>query len=108
MIFQSFKPRPQQTKNISVSTSPQNVPVNFASGRNTSVLVSNASSGTVFVEFYHTSSPSVPVSATASMPVLAGTVQVFDVNVSESGILYAHVIAPSGTGTVYFTPGEGS
>ena len=98
----SFQAMDNATVAIAVSTSTQSVQVSNISGAD-QVRVANSTNGTVFVRF---GGSGVVASATSDIPVLSGTVEVFSADTVQ-GVLYAAAICPSGTGSIYFTPGSG-
>jgi hypothetical protein len=95
----AFKPAGAGSVNVAAGTVSANVQVQ--SGQNARhIRVANSGSVTVFVEFGTTNSTAA--SLTTSVPVLAGSVEIF-----SAPYEYAAAITASGTATVYFTPGEG-
>jgi hypothetical protein len=91
--------RPTGTVSVSVGNVSANVRL---SGGGDSVVVTNATSVLAYVKFG--SDPTVTAS-TADMPILANSKLILSVN---SLISYAALIAPSGSGTVLFSRGDGS
>ena len=99
----SFEPMKDATVNIAVSSSSQSIQIYGFSGDN-QVRAMNNASATVFISF---GDSSVVVTAASGIPMPAGGVEVFSVGGIIAGGAYGAVIAPSGTGNVYFTPGSG-
>jgi len=64
------------------------------------VRIYNASTA---VAFWRTGQGS-PTALVTDTPIAAGAVEVFSISDKDNA---AAVISPSGTGTIYFTPGEG-
>lgn len=91
------------TVSISVSTSSQSIQIPNYAGVN-QLRIYNAASATVFVRF---GGSGVAASATGDIPIASGYTGGFSVPSTGSGTLYVAAIAPSGTGSIFFTPGEG-
>ncbi len=91
--------RPTGTVSVSAGNSSANVAL---TGGGDSVVVTNASTSLVFVRF---GSDSTVTASTADMPVLANSRVLLSVN---SLIAYASAVAPSGSGLVMFSRGDGS
>ncbi len=72
------------------------------SGGGDSVVVTNTTSALAFIRFG--SDPSVTASG-GDMPILAGSCLILSVN---SLISYAAAICPSGSGSIFFSRGDGS
>lgn len=98
----SFEPMSASTVNIAVTTSSQSVLIENFNGAN-QVRVMNNATATVWISF---GGSSVTASTSVDIPIPAGGAEVFSVG-SAASTVYAAVIAPSGTGNVYFTPGAG-
>lgn len=69
-----------------------------------SVRVFNAAAAPAFIAF-GVSAATAAVDGTASVPVAAGATEVFSVNRT---ITHAAAILTTGTGDVWFTPGDGA
>lgn len=90
------------TKSISASSSTANVALDTSlAGRNKSVRVYNDLSEKVFIKF----GTSGITAATTDMPIGAGATEVFEINSSHTHVA---AITASGSGTIYFTEGEGA
>lgn len=99
----SFEPMKDATVNIAVSTSSQSILVENFGGAN-QIRVMNNATATVWITFGGVSD----VAATTNdIPIPSGGVEVFSVGAVAAGNVYAAAIAPSGTGSIYFTPGAG-
>lgn len=95
----AFRPNSAATVNLNAGVASANVQVqtgNFSRH----VRVFNSGANTAFVEFG--TSNAVAASTTTSMPVAAGTVEIF--SCPEPWVA---AITGSGTALLYFTPGEG-
>jgi hypothetical protein len=66
------------------------------------VVVTNATGAIIFIKF---GSDSLVTASTADFPVLANSAMIFSVNPL---VTYAAAIAPSASGNVYFSRGDGS
>jgi hypothetical protein len=95
-----FRPAVNQTVNINVSSSSQNVQVTASSGMQQVRVMNN---GTATVWIAHGTSNAIAASLSTSMPVGPGGTEV----VSGQGPMYIAAIAVGASGNVYFTPGEG-
>lgn len=94
----AFRPVAGATVNIAAGTTTASVAVN--TGKTSKhIRVVNTGSVTVFVEFGESG---VTASLATSIPILAGSAEIFGCPDE-----YVAAITASGTGTVYFTPGEG-
>ena len=91
--------RPTGTVSIAASSASANI---LLSGGGDSIVVTNSSGVLVYVRF---GSDATVTAATADMPVLANSRLILSVN---SLIRYAAAMAPSGSGTVLFSRGDGS
>lgn len=87
------------TVNIAATNATQNVQL---PAEGDSVKILNNSPVAAFINFGPTNA--VTAALATSMPVLPNSDQVFSV---PPGVEFAAVILPSGTGTVYFTKGDG-
>lgn len=88
------------TVNVSASASSGNVLVRSGQGTLGHVRVLNDTAVKAFVEFG--ADNTVVAALATSIPIPAGGCEIL-----ETPHSYAAVILPSGTGSVYFTPGEG-
>lgn len=91
--------RPTGTVSISVGNVSSNA---LLSGGGDSVVVTNPTSALAFIRFG--SDPTVTASS-VDMPILAGSRVILSVN---SLITHAAAISPSGTGSIFFSRGDGS
>lgn len=89
------------TKNLSASGTSSRVALPVWT-RPRTVRVYNAAAVSVFIEF---GDSTVAAVAATSMPVGPGATEFFDVG---PGVTYAAAITASGSGTVYFTEGQGA
>lgn len=101
--MQAFRPTPNATVNIDVSSSNQRVVI--TDGAANAVRVMNNGTATVWIDFG-------PVAVTAalatSMPVGPGVTEVLRFQTKDGSRLYAAAIAAGSTGKIYFTPGNGN
>lgn len=102
MIVRPFCPSPK-TVNIAVSASSQAVKLTDTDGVN-QVRVANDGSATVWIAFGQSG---VSASASTSMPIASGSVEVLTLPIGNGAPVYAAAIAAGATGTVYFTVGAG-
>jgi hypothetical protein len=91
--------RPTGTVSISSGIASTNVPL---SGGGDSVVVTNTSGTLAFIRFG--SDPTVTASP-SDMPVLPNSQLILSIN---SLISYAAALSPSGSGTIFFSRGDGS
>ena len=91
--------RPTGTVSVSVGSTSTNAPL---AGGGDSVVVTNTASALAYIRFG--SDPTV-AATTADMPILPTSRLILSVN---SLITYAAVVAPSGSGLVLFSRGDGS
>lgn len=91
-----FTPGP--TVSLAVSTSSASVDMG---SQVVTVRVFNSSSGIVFIRF---ADQPDPVATTSDLPIAPNSVEAF----SLRGARYVAAVTASGTGTVYFTDGEGA
>jgi hypothetical protein len=85
----------------SLSAGASSLSVRLTGGGDT-IVVTNSSSSIAFVRF---GSDSTVAASAADMPVLGSSKVLLSVN---SLITYGAVIMPSGSGTIYFSRGDGS
>lgn len=98
-----FAPRTGSTVNLDVSSSSQRVKV-CDDNSEVDVRIHNDGSTTVWIEF---GNDTVGASATTSVPVAAGAIEILRSGIREGSPLYVAVIAAGSTGKIYFTPGTG-
>lgn len=98
----SFQAMDGSTVNVAAGTSSASVQISNLNGAN-QVRVMNNATATIWFRF---GGSGVVASTTIDIPIPAGGAEVYSAD-SANGVLYAAVIAPSGTGNVYFTPGSG-
>lgn len=96
--------RPQgvnNTVNLAVTATSQLLAIPNTAHGTRSLRIVNSGSQTVFVDFVTTTGTAV---ATTSMPLLAGTVELFTFG---NDITHVSAIAAATGSTIYITPGEG-
>ena len=96
----NFRPLPDQTQTISVTTTSSSVTFSSPSGRNRQIRVYNAGAETAFLKW---AKGSATATADDDMPVPSGAIEVF--NFGEFDTVAA--ITASATATVYVTLGVG-
>jgi hypothetical protein len=89
------------TGTVSLASGASSSNVSLAGGGDT-IVVTNSSSSIAFVRF---GSDSTATASAADMPVLGSSKVILSVN---SLITYGAAIIPSGSGTIYFSRGDGS
>ena len=93
---------PKATVNLSATSSTGRVQMYSEIGGRAAVIVTNpAGNPTVFINF---GGSTVEATTSAGLPILAGTAQTFTLGASQTHVAG---ITASGSGTIYFTPGEG-
>lgn len=104
MSLQKRAFRPQgvnKTVNIAVTATSQLLAIPNTAHGTRSLRIVNSGSQTIFLDFVTTTGTSV---ATTSMPMLAGTIEIFTF---ANDITHVAVIAAATGSTMYITPGEG-
>lgn len=101
MGISNFTPEVGGTKSITTSTTSAAVQVySVAKNQSTDIMLLNAGSEVIFVNFGNSS-----VAATAvNMPILGGT----GVIVNQAGFTHIAARSASGTPTIYICPGHGA
>lgn len=101
--MQAFRPTPNATVNIDVSSSNQRVIITDGSAN--SIRVMNNGTATVWVDF---GTVAVTAAVATSMAVGPGTTEILRFQNKDGSRLYAAAVAAGSTGKVYFTPGTGN
>ncbi len=100
-MTQLFQPIEGATKNLAVTNSSGSVALSAVGEKASKIRVFNAGLVTAFVAF---GSGATTASVTTSMPLAAGSIELFD---KSTDVETMAAITTSGTTTLYFTPGEG-
>lgn len=100
----AFEAMNAATVNISVGAGSANVLVENFSGCNC-VRVFNDGTATAWIDF---GGSTVAATLAASIPIATKTSHIFAVPASSASTVYAAAIAAGATGSIYFTPGNGS
>lgn len=96
----AFNPVEDGTVSISASTSSSRIQVQSVVTTNSHVRIVNTGAVTIFIK---RGVDNTVVATTSDIPIMPGTIEVFTL----AGYTYIAAITASGTGTIYFTPGEG-
>lgn len=97
-----FRPVPNGTVNIDVSSSNQRVKV--SESRSCQVEVVNDGTATVWIAV---GDVSITAATTTGHPVRSGTTEVLSCDSPTGAPIYIAAIAAGSTGKIYFTPGLG-